>query len=324
MVARRKVLQALVACACGGAGPLAWAAGYPSAPLRFVLPYTSGSDDVQARIIARTLGQNLGQPLVVEAHPGAGGNIAAHYVAQSPPDGYTLLFATNSLLEVNPLMYRDPGFHPLTDFAPISFLAEHQFVLVVNPHVPAKSVRELVAYARQHPGKLTNATAGAGSALHLAGLQFMSKAGISIVNVPYKGGSEDTFAVLAGDVDMEFGGVANVMSYVKEGRLRALAVSGTERLGLFPELPTLAQAGVPGFDFTAWSALAVPAATPAPVRETLRAMVAKTMADAGVKRDLEKLGFVTLTSSGDDVRRRIESETAVWAQVFAQAGIKPS
>jgi tripartite-type tricarboxylate transporter receptor subunit TctC len=223
MVSRREVLCSLAAAGSLAVTLPARAAGYPTSAVRLVLPYTSGSDDVQARIIARSLGGFLGQPIVVDAHPGAGGNVAAHYVAHASADGYTLLFATNSMLEVNPLMYADPGFNPLTDFAPVSFLAEHPFMLVVNPQVPARTVRELIDYGRKNPDKLTNATAGAGSALYLAGLQFMSKAGIRIVNVPYKGGAEDTLAVLSGAVSMEFGGVPNVRAYV-QARKRACRV----------------------------------------------------------------------------------------------------
>ncbi|KXU85557.1 C4-dicarboxylate ABC transporter substrate-binding protein [Paraburkholderia monticola] len=324
MISRRNVLGVLIASGCLGWRMGARAAGYPDAPVRLVLPYTAGSDDVQARLVARTLGHYLGQPIVVEAHAGAGGNIAAHYTAHASADGYTMLFAINSLLEVNPLMYRDPGFDPLADFTQVAPLAEHQFMLVVNPRVPANSVRELIDYAKKNPGKLTNATAGAGSALYLAGMLFMTKAGIGMVNVPYKGGADDTLAVLAGDVDMEFGGIPNVAPYVKDGRLRALAVSGTQRSPLYPDLPTVAQAGVPGFDFTAWSSLAVPAATPAPVVQVLRTAVAKTMADPDLRRDLDKLGFVPLAGSGDELRRRIETESAQWRQVFEHAGIKPS
>jgi len=324
MISRRNVLRALAASGCLGWRVGARAAGYPDAPVRLVLPYTAGSDDVQARLVARTLGRYLGQPVVVEAHPGAGGNIAAHYTAQASPDGYTMLFAINSLLEVNPLMYRDPGFNPATDFTQISPLAEHQFMLVINPHVPATTVRELIDYAKKNPGKLTNATAGVGSALYLAGMLFMTKAAVTMVNVPYKGGADDTLAVLAGDVNMEFGGIPNVAPYVKDGRLRALAVSGTQRSPLYPDIPTVAEAGVPGFDFTAWSSLAVPAATPASVVQTLRAAVAKTMADADLRRDLDKLGFVPLSGSGDDLSRRIETESAQWRLVFEHAGIKPS
>lgn len=329
MVSRREVLCSLAAAGSLAIAPPARAAGYPSSPVRLVLPYTSGSDDVQARIIARSLGGFLGQPIVVDAHPGAGGNVAAHYVAHASADGYTLLFATNSMLEVNPLMYADPGFNPLTDFAPVSFLAEHPFMLVVNPQVPARSVRELIDYGRKNPGKLTNATAGAGSALYLAGLQFMSKAGIQIVNVPYKGGADDTLAVLSGAVSMEFGGVPNVRAYVQAGKLRPLAVSGTRRLEQFPDVPTVGEAGVPGFEFTAWSALAAPAATPPQVLATLRTRVARTLADVDVQRSLAELGFMPLTGSENDtsgagIRRRIEKETATWREVLAHAGIKPS
>ncbi|MFT4066957.1 Bug family tripartite tricarboxylate transporter substrate binding protein [Paraburkholderia sp.] len=324
MTRRRDFLAALAAPVLLGAGwPRdAHAADYPSSPVRFINPYAAGSDDVQARIVAKALSRYLKQPVVVEAHPGAGGNIAAHYVANSAPDGYTMLLGISAIFEANPLLYREPGFSP-DGFRHVSLLSEQQFVLVVNPSVPARSVPELIEYARAHPGKLTNATAGIGSNLYLAALEFTSKAHVNIENVPYKGGAEDTVAVLSGFADMEFGGVPNVLPHLGTGKLRALGVTGRQRVAVLPDVPTIAQAGLPGYEFAVWNCISVPKATPAAVVATLHDAVVKSIAEDDVRHSLEQLGFTPLSSSPGEIERRIQAEAPMWRELFKMAGIKP-
>lgn len=321
MNGRRAFLCALGAAALSGMSPRTFAANYPSSPVRFINPYAAGSDDVQARIVGKALQGLLGAPVVVEAHPGAGGNIAAHYVANAAPDGYVMLLGISAIFEANPLLYKTPGFSA-SDFRHVSLLSEQQFVLVVNPSVPAKTVPELVDYAKQHPKKLTNATAGIGSNLYLAALEFTSKAGIQLQDIPYKGGAEDTVAVLSGIADMEFGGVPNVTAHIRSGKLRALGVTGKARVAVLPGIPTIAEAGLPGYAFDVWNCISVPRATPDDVVNTLHDAVVKAIAQDDVKHRLEELGFAPLSSSPEEIEQRIRTEAPLWTQLFAQAGIK--
>jgi tripartite-type tricarboxylate transporter receptor subunit TctC len=321
MNGRRAFLAALGAAALSGMSPRTFAANYPSSPVRFINPYAAGSDDVQARIVAKALQSLLGAPIVAEAHPGAGGNIAAHYVANATPDGYVMLLGISAIFEANPLLYKTPGFSA-SDFRHVSLLSEQQFVLVVNPSVSAKTVPELIEYARQHPKKLTNATAGIGSNLYLAALEFTSKAGIKLQDIPYKGGAEDTVAVLSGVADMEFGGVPNVTSHIRTGKLRALGVTGKSRVAVLPDIPTIAEAGLPGYTFDVWNCISVPRATPDDVVNTLHDAVVKAIAQDDVRHRLEELGFTPLSSSPEEIEQRIRTEAPLWSQLFAQAGIK--
>lgn len=319
---RRALLAALGSAALSAALRPAFAADYPSSPVRFINPYAAGSDDVQARIVAKALQSLLDTPIVVEAHPGAGGNIAARYVANAAPDGYTMLLGISAIFEANPLLYKTPGFSA-SDFRHVSLLSEQQFVLVVNPAVPARSIPELIEYARHNPKKLTNATAGIGSNLYLAALEFASKAGIQMQDIPYKGGAEDTVAVLSGIADMEFGGVPNVTPHIRSGKLRALGVTGKSRVAVLPDVPTIAEAGLPGYAFAVWNCISVPRATPDKVVATLHDAVVKAIAQPEVRHSLEQLGFAPLSSTPADVEQRIRAEAPLWSELFAQAGLKP-
>lgn len=321
MNARRAFLAALGAAALSGVSRPVFAANYPSSAVRFVNPYAAGSDDVQARIVAKALQSLLGAPVVVEAHPGAGGNIAAHYVANAAPDGYTMLLGISAIFEANPLLYKTPGFSA-NDLRHVSLLSEQQFVLVVNPSVPARSIPELIAYAKQNPKKLTNATAGIGSNLYLAALEFTSKAAIQLQDVPYKGGAEDTVAVLSGIADMEFGGVPNVTAHIRSGKLRALGVTGKSRVPVLPDVPTIAEAGLPGYAFAVWNCISVPRATPDKVVATLHDATVSAIAQPDVRRSLEQLGFLPVSSSPGEIDQRIRTEVPLWSQLFAQAGLR--
>lgn len=290
--------------------------------MRFINPYGAGSDDVQARIVAKALQPLLRTPVIVEAHPGAGGNIAAQYVANAKPDGYTMLLGVSAIFEANPLLYREPGFHA-DDFRHVSLLSEQQFVLVVNPSVPATSISQLIDYAKKYPLKLTNATAGIGSNLYLAALEFASKAGIRMQDVPYKGGAEDTVAVLSGIADMEFGGVPNVMPHIRSGKLRALGVTGTKRVPVLPNVPTIAEAGLPGYAFAVWNCISVPRATPPEAVAKLHDAIVQAIALPDVRHSLEELGFAPLSSAPEEIERRIRAETPLWSALFKQAGIAP-
>jgi tripartite-type tricarboxylate transporter receptor subunit TctC len=322
MISRRTFLASLGApILAAWTGTRAFAA-YPDSPIRLVIPFPGGTQETQARIFAKTLGKYIGQPIVVEAHPGAGGNIGAAYVAKARGDGYTMLLGVSTFFETNPLIYKDIGYQ-LTDLTPVSLLSEQPFLLVARPGLPVNNVRELIAYAKQNPDKVTVATAGPGSPLDLANREFMSRTGVKMVPVPYKGGGEDTLALLSGFTDLEFGGIPNVVGHIHAGKLRALGATGSKRLANLPDVPTIAEAGVPGYDFSVWSCISVPSSTPAPVIQRLNAALLKTMADPEVRSGFESINLIPVSSTSEAVAQRIATETAQWRSIFDKAGIKP-
>ncbi|WP_241495876.1 Bug family tripartite tricarboxylate transporter substrate binding protein [Paraburkholderia monticola] len=302
--------------------PVAQAA-YPDAPIRLIIAFPGGSSEAQGRILAQALGKYLGQPVIVQAQPGAGGNIAAAYVAKSRGDGYTILLGSNTFFETNPLMYRDIGYD-LKDLKPVSTLSEQTYVLAVRPSLPIHSVQELIVYAQKNPGKLTNATAGSGSPVALAGMEFSARAGVRFLDVPYKGGGEDTMAVLSGFADLEFSGVTDVAAHVDAGKLRALAVTSKARAKRLPDVPTVAESGVAGYEFTTWNAVFVPTSTPAPIVERLHAAIVSALNEPEVQSRFEQIGFVPVSSTGEAAARRIATESAEWRSLFKQTGVTPN
>ncbi|ABE33842.1 tripartite tricarboxylate transporter receptor family protein [Paraburkholderia xenovorans LB400] len=321
VVTRRTCLASLAALAASAWIPAA-RADYPDSPIRIIIAFPAGAGEAEARIVAKTLGAKLGQPVIVEAHPGAGGNIAAAYVAKSRGDGYTLLLGVSTFFETNPMIYRDIGYQP-ADLQPVSIISEQPFLLIVNASLPVHSLQELIAYARARPGKVTNATAGPGSPLDLIGKEFMVRAGVQIINVPYKGGGEDAMAVLGGFCDMLFGGVADVTAGIQSGKMRPICVTGSRRLPHFPDLPTIAEAGLQGYDFSVWNCLSAPASTPAPVVEKLHAAIVQTMASPEVQAGFDRIGFFPVSGTGAELSRRIATETEVWRGVLKKAGVAP-
>ena len=323
-IASRALLRAtaIVAVVLMNWAPLAQAA-YPDAPIRLIIAFPGGSSEAQGRILAQALGRYLGQPVVVQAQPGAGGNMAAAYVAKSRGDGYTILLGSNTFFETNPLIYREIGYD-LKDLKPVSTLSEQTYVLAVRPSLPIHSVRELIDYARKHPGKLTNATAGSGSPVALAGMAFTSRAGVRFLDVPYKGGGEDTLAVLSGFADLEFSGVTDVAAHVDAGKLRALAVTSKARTKRLPDVPTVSESGVAGYEFTTWNAVFVPASTPEPIVERLHAAIISALNDPDVQSRFEQIGFVAVGSTGETAAHRLAIESVEWRRLFQQAGVKPN
>ncbi|WP_233838658.1 Bug family tripartite tricarboxylate transporter substrate binding protein [Paraburkholderia sp. ZP32-5] len=321
MLTRRRLLISLGSL--GAPLLLGWMpaarADYPDSPIRIVIAFPAGAGEAEARIVAKRLGEVLKQPVIVEAHPGAGGNIAAAYVAKSRGDGYTLLLGVSTFFETNPMIYKDIGYQP-ADLQPVSVISEQPFVLVVNSSLPVHSLQELIAYAKQRPGKVTNATAGLGSPLDLIAKEFMVRTGAQILNVPYKGGGEDTLAVLGGFADMLFGGVADVTAGIQSGKMRALCVTGNRRLPHFPDLPTIAEAGLPGYDFTVWNCLSVPSSTPPAIVEKLHAAIVTTMNSPDVQTGFDRIGFFPTSSTGEELSKRIVSETEVWRGVLKKSG----
>ena len=303
------------------AAPLA-AQDYPARPVRVVVPAAPGGTvDILARSISQPLSERLGQPVVVENRPGGGTNVGNEAVAKSPPDGYTLLLA-GPTLATNPALFAKLGYDPQRDLAPITLMASVGNVLVVNPGVPAGSVKELVALARAQPGTLNFASAGTGSSGHLAGELLKALAGIDIVHVSYKGAAPAHTDLLAGQVQMMFDNIPAALPQVRGGKLKALAVTGRERSALMPDLPTMVEAGVPEFESSAWFGLLAPAGTPAPVIQRLHRDVTAILAEPAVRERLANQGYVIVAGTPEEFRRYIDAETVRWSRIIRGAGIK--
>ena len=303
------------------AATLASAAEYPDKPVVLVVPFPpGGGGDTLARTVMPRVSQELGQPIVIENKPGAGGNIGSAGVARAPADGYVLLYGTNGTHAINQTLYRKPGFDAEKDFAPVSRLTEIPAVLVVNPSLlPVKTVPELVAYLKANPGKVSFASAGNGTTSHLAGVMFGTMAGVDIQHVPYKGGAQAITDVMGGQVAMMIDVMPNVYPHIKSGKVRALAISTAGRSPAAPELPAIAEA-VPGFEVTAWDALFAPAGTPRPIVDKLNAAVRKALEDPATKETLLARGTVTVAGSPDDLAGWVTAENARWGKVVKQIG----
>jgi tripartite-type tricarboxylate transporter receptor subunit TctC len=266
------------------------AADYPNRPITLVVAFTPGGpSDVLARIVGKKMEQLLSQPFVIENRPGAGGNLAAEAVAHAAPDGYTLLMGNNSILATNDSLYKRLNYQP-KDFVPITLIGTQANILVVNTNVPAHSLKELIALAEAQPGKLNFASSGYGATAHLAGELFKSEAKINIVHVPYKGAAPALQDVIAGHDQMMFATAASVIGHIQEGRIRALAVTTLKRTQILPDVPTMDEAGLKGFDASTWHGLVAPAGTPPEVIATLHDAAIKTLNDESVQTSLGKLG----------------------------------
>ena len=302
----------------------ATAADFPSKPMRIVVPFPPGGPaDVLARTVGDKLQAALGQPVVVDNRPGAGGNIGMELVAKAAPDGHTLVLAPAGNLTVNPSLYRNVPYDVGRDFAPVTVIAAVPNVLVVNAQVPAKDVAELIAYAKANPGKLNFASPGAGSGAHLAGELLKSSAGIEMVHVPFSGIAPAVTAVVAGDVQVMFAGTSSAMPHVAAGKLRALGVASPKRLASAPALPTLDESGLPGFDVTSWYSIVAPAGTPATAIERLQKEIAKALDAPDVKAKLAGLGAEPVGNSPSEFAAMIKVESAKWGKIVKEANIRP-
>src|SRR5580693_6189961 len=267
------------------------AADYPNRPVTIVVGFPpGGASDIMARILTAKLSSVLGQPFIVDNRPGAGGNVGGEFVAHAAPDGYTLLLGNNAILATNVSLYSKIGFDPEKDFAPISLIGTQANVLVVNNGLAAHSLAELIALAKANPGKLNYASSGFGLAAHLAGELFKTQAGIDIVHVPYKGSAPALEDVIAGQDQMMFATTSGVMGFLKNGQVRPLAVTTLKRTAALPDIPTMDEAGLPGFEATTWHGLVAPAGTPSDIIGALHRAVVETLKDAGVQQKLAALG----------------------------------
>ena len=296
---------------------------FPTKPIRIVVPFPPGGPaDVLARTVGDRIAAALGQPVVVDNRPGAGGNIGMELVAKAAPDGHTLALAPAGNLTVNPSLYRNVPYDVGRDFAPVTVIAAVPNVLVVNPQVPAKDLAELIAYAKANPGKLNYSSPGPGSGAHLAGELLKSSAGIDIVHVPYSGIAPAVTAVIAGDVQLMFAGAPSALPQVAGGKLRALAVASPKRIASAPALPTLSEAGLPGFDVTSWYSIVAPAATPPAVVERLQKEIARALTSPDVKAKLTGIGAEPIANTPEEFAAMIRVETAKWSKIVKDANIK--
>jgi tripartite-type tricarboxylate transporter receptor subunit TctC len=298
------------------------AAPWPARSIKLIVPLTAGGPtDLLARILATPLGERLGQAVIIDNRPGAGGNIGAEMVARSDPDGYTLFLGTSGPLAINASLYGNLRFDPIKDFSPIILAASAPFVVAVNPSTPAKTLPELLAHARQHPGKLNYGTVP-GSAAHLATELFKSTTKINIVQVPYKGAGPATNDLLAGQIDMSFASTPGVLPQIKAGKLRALAVTSKERLKTLPDVPTLAESGLPGYNASVWYGVVAPAHTPAAIIDRLNTELSAILADPKVRALMAQNDFDPEGSTPDQFAAFIKSETDKWTKVVKSSGAK--
>jgi len=305
------------------APPVAIAAVYPSRPVTIVVGFPpGGASDILARILANKLGSLLGQPCVVDNRPGAGGNVAGEIVARAAPDGYTLLLGNNAILATNTSLYSNIGFDAEKDFAPISLIGTQANVLVVNLDLPAHSLAELIALAKANPGKLNFASSGYGLAAHLAGELFKAEAHIDIVHVPYKGSAPALQDVIAGHDQMMFATTSGAMGFITAGQVRALAVTTLKRTAVLPDIPTVDELGIRGFDATTWHGLVAPAGTPQDIIEKLNRATIAALNDPGVRQSLATLGVDIVGDTPVEFAAYIKSEIPKWAAVIKASGAK--
>jgi tripartite-type tricarboxylate transporter receptor subunit TctC len=303
--------------------PSAQAQPFPSKPLRIVVPFPAGgTTDVLARAVAQKLTETLGQPVVVDNRPGAGGNIGAELVAKSPPDGYTLLMGTVGTHAINPGLYPKMPYDHVRDFAPVILVAGVPNVLVVNPSLPVNSVQELIAYAKANPGKLNFASSGNGTSIHLSGELFKTMAGVQIMHVPYKGSAPALQDMVGGQVQLMFDNLPSSLALIKGGKLKALAVTSSARAAALPDVPTMAESGLPGFEASSWFGLLAPAGTPQPAIAKLNAEVARWLASPEAKEKLLAQGAIAAGGTPEDFARHIAAETAKWQKVVKESGAK--
>ena len=311
---------ALFACALSG---LILAQTYPAKPIRIVVPYPpGGTSDILARLIGIKMTESWGQQVLVENRSGANGNIGAEFVARAPPDGYTTLLGDIGSLAISPSVYPKLPFDPAKDFAPVTMVAYSPHILCVHPSVPVKTVKELIAFAKARPGKLNYAAASLGGAPHLAGIEFALRTGVKWEYIPYKGGAQAIAETVAGQADVLFNGMLATYPQVKAGRLRILAVSSAKRMSSIPDVPTVAESGVPGFETGSWQGVLAPPGTSKEIVSRLNAEIIRILGAADMKEKLASQGADVLTMTPDQFGNFIRNEKARWAKVVKDSGAK--
>jgi tripartite-type tricarboxylate transporter receptor subunit TctC len=313
----------LVAALAALIAPLAAAQTFPDRPVRIVVPLPpGGSPDTIARTLAQHLQESWKQPVVVENRTGGSQNIGSEVVAKSPPDGYNWLLAPDNVFVTNPYLAKASSFDPLTDLAPVTLLARIQFLLVVHPSLPAKSVKELVAYAKAHPGELNFGSSGTGSPQHLGSELLQQLAGIKMTHVPYKGAAPAVTDLLSGRIQVWIGAANSLLPHIRADKVRLLATTASQRFSVMPDTPTVAEAGVNGYALYPWLALFVPAKTPADIVARINSEVARILGSAEVKARLVPQGMDLTTGSPEELAALIRREYASWGKVIRDGGIK--
>ena len=302
---------------------IAYCQGYPSKPIRIVVPFAPGGNiDINARIIAPGLSEVLGQPVIVENRTGAGGRIGSTVVAKSPPDGYTLLLGAPGTLVAQPVFHDDIEYQPLRDFVYTSRISLVASAVSVHPSLPVRSVKELIALSRARPGELLMGSAGQGSGGHLMGELFQSMAKVKFTHVPYKGGVAASIDLVSGQIQLAFDQVSSSGPFIRAGKIRALAVTTPQRSKLLPDVPTIDESGVRGYDYSTWTTLGIPAATPKEAVQKLRDAVDTVIAQPRTREAFEKLGAEVVRNSPEEFTRRLQEDYARWVRIRKETGIK--
>ncbi|MDB5752446.1 MAG: hypothetical protein JWP65_2867 [Ramlibacter sp.] len=320
---RRRLTVGVIAAATLAAAPLAATAqaAYPSKPINLIVPFSAGgTTDILARIVGEAIKKELGQPVIVDNRAGAGGNIGGALAAKAAPDGYTLFMGTVGTHAINASLYKKMPFDHVKDFAPLTRVAMVPNLLVAHPSRPYKNVRELIAYARANPGKVNFGSSGNGSSIHLSGELFNTLAKVDMIHVPYKGSAPAVTDLVGGQIDLMFDNMPSAIQHVRSGRLKALAVTTAKRSPELPDVPTIAEAGVPGYEATSWFGMFAPAATPAPIVARLNAALVKALADPEVKKKFAEQGAEALGETPAQFASFIRAETAKWSQVVKASG----
>jgi tripartite-type tricarboxylate transporter receptor subunit TctC len=315
---------AFAALAAAIAAPsIAFGQAFPAKPVRLICPFPpAGAVDIASRAIAHELQKNLGQPVTVENRPGAGGNLGGEMAAKSAPDGYTLFMTTSGIQAINPALYSKMNYDPNKDLVPVAPLVSLNNVLVLHPSVPANSVRDVIAMAKANPGKLTYASSGNGTSIHMSGELFKHMTGVNMLHIPYKGSGPAVADLIGGQVNMMFDNIPSSLPHIKAGKLKALATTGAKRDPALPDLPTIAEAGVPGYESGVWFGIAVPAATPKDIIARLNAETIRgAKAPEFVKR-MTDLGYLIIPGSADQMGDMIKAEIARWTPVVKASGAK--
>lgn len=297
------------------------AAGYPNRVIKVIVPFApGGGGDRLARTVVMPAAEALGQQMIVENRAGAGGNVGTEIGAKSPPDGYTLVYGTNGTFSINEALYAHTGFDPIKDFVPITRLTQIAAILVVSPKMPVESAKDLLGYLRAHPGNVTFGSAGNGTTSHIAGELFKQMSGVDIVHVPYRGNGPAMIDLMAGQVNMMIDVMPSAYPHVNAGALRALAVTTAARLPTLPDLPTLSEAGVPGYEVTAWDGIWAPAGTPRPIVDKLNATFRKVLSDPEVRQRLVAVGAEPSPGTPEELGRHVARELEKWAVVVRKSG----
>lgn len=317
------IKPALIAAGLLFAGTAIAQTVYPAKPLRLIVGFAAGgATDFLARIAAQQLAQQLGQSVTVDNRPGAGGAIGAELGARAAPDGYTLTAGSSGAITVNPHLMAKLPYDPLRDFAPVGLYSTFAYVVLVHPSIPVKSMKELMALARSQPGKLSFGSAGNGSGNHLAAEQFKSLTGVKLLHVPFKGGAPALTALMSGEIDLAFDPMITTLQHINSGRIRPLAVSTVKRTPQLPALPTLHEAGVPGYDATNWGGILLPAATPRAIIERLNAALNQGLSRQDVRERMQTLGAEVLTGTPEDLGELIKRELARNGKIIRDAGLR--